>query len=135
MYLTRAVHFSATHRYFKPGWSEARNEEAFGGAAREHGHEYRCEVTVKGTPDPGTGMVIDLGALDLVLADEIVQRFDHRRIHVDVPEFTDGRLLPTGEMLCLEIWRRVAARLPVGSTLVCVRVQEDAMLYSEYRGE
>jgi len=135
MYLTRVVLFSSTHRYLKAGWSEARNAEAFGATVREHRHEYRCEVTVKGTPDPETGMVIDLGALDRVLADEVVQRFDRRRIHIDVPEFADGSMLPTGEMMCLDIFRRIAPKLPAGSTLVSVRVAEDPSLYAEYRGE
>ena len=134
-YLTRAVTFSATHRYFKSAWSAARNAESFGGAAQEHGHEYRCEVTVKGTPAAGTGMVVDLALLDRLLADEVVRRFDHRRLHEDVAEFSDGKAIPTGEMLCLDIWARVAPKLPAGCSLVSVRVLEDANLWAEYRGE
>ena len=134
-YLTRAVSFSATHCYFKPEWSAARNQEAFGPTTREHGHDYRCEVTVKGTPDPETGMVLDLGVLDRLLSDEVVQRFHHRRIHADVAEFAEGGRMPTGEMLCLDIWNRIASRLPGGCTLVSVRVAEDASLWAEYRGE
>ena len=29
-----------------------------------HGHSFRTEVTVRGTPDPATGMVLDLGLLE-----------------------------------------------------------------------
>jgi 6-pyruvoyltetrahydropterin/6-carboxytetrahydropterin synthase len=136
-YLTRVVQFSAAHRYFRPEWSEAKNAEVFGSCAREHGHghTYRCLVTVRGTPDPVTGMVMDLGLLDRVLAEEIVERFDHRHLNLDVPEFAYGRTVPTGEMLCMDVWRRVAARLPQGCTPALVRVQEDPMLWAEYRGE
>jgi 6-pyruvoyltetrahydropterin/6-carboxytetrahydropterin synthase len=135
--LTRVVRFSASHRYFRPEWSAEKNEAVFGACAREHGHGhgYACTVTVRGTPDPVTGMVMDLGQLDRVLAEEVVQRLDHRHLNLDVPEFAYGRIVPTGEMLCLDIWRRVAPRLPAGCALDVVRVAEDPSLWAEYRGE
>ena len=59
--LTRGIEFSAGHRYRRPDWSERENRERFGrySAARGHGHNYRCEVTVAGEIDPETGMLID----------------------------------------------------------------------------
>jgi 6-pyruvoyltetrahydropterin/6-carboxytetrahydropterin synthase len=134
-YLTRTVEFTATHRYYKPEWTEARNAAAFGAAATAHRHTYRCAVTLAGAVDPATGMAADLGALDRILADEVVARFDGRDINRDVPEYGPGRMLPTGEALCVDIWRRVAPRLSAGCRLVSVRVQEDPSLYAEYRGE
>ena len=133
-YLTRAVTFPAVHRYRRPDWSDAQNRDAYGATADEHSHDYRCEVTVRGPLDQSTGMIIDLVALDRILAEEVLQRFSGRRIHVDVPEFAGGAL-PTGEMLALDIWQRVAKRLPGGCTLDSVKVAEDATLWSEYRGE
>ncbi len=135
--LTRAVQFSASHRYFRPEWSAERNAAAFGACAREHGHghTYRCRVTVKGTPDPLTGMVMDLALLDRVLQEEVVERFDHRHLNLDVPEFAYGKRVPTGEMLCVDIARRIAARLPTGCALDVVRVQEEPNLYAEYRAD
>jgi len=135
--LTRVVRFAASHRYFRPEWSAARNAEVFGPCAREHGHghTYECTVTVSGPTDPVTGMVLDLAALDRAMHEEIVQRFDHRHINLDVPEFAYGRTVPTGEMLCVDIWRRLAPRLPAGCALTAVRVQEDPLLFAEYRGE
>lgn len=136
-YLTRVVQFKAEHRYFRPEWTGERNAARFGDAAREpgHGHAYQCAVTVRGTPDPTTGMVMDLGALDTVLSEEVVRRFDRRHMNRDLPEYAYGKIVPTGEMLCLDVWRRVAARLPTGCALTLVRVQEDPTLYAEYRGE
>ena len=136
-YLTRAVQFSAAHRYFRPEWSAARNADAFGKCAAEHGHghTYQCLVTVRGAVDPATGMAVSLAALDRLLAEEVVERYDHRHLNLDLPEFAYGRTVPTGEELCLDIWRRVAARLPAGCTLAAVRVQEEPALYAEYRGE
>ena len=134
-YLTRVVEFNAEHRYFRPEWSADQNARAFGEAARDHGHAYQCAVTVRGTPDPVSGMVVDLALLDRVLAEEVVQRFDRRHINRDVPEYAYGKNVPTGEMLCQDVWRRVAQRLPTGCALSAVRVQEAPQLFAEYRGE
>lgn len=101
----------------------------FGLCARPnyHGHTYTCSVTVEGSVDPVTGMVIDLGILDRVLAEQVVDRFDHRNINLDVPEFAEGRLIPTGENLARYILERVQAAL--GSVRVhAVQVDEDDTL-------
>ncbi len=134
--LTRVVSFSAAHRYYRPDWSPERNLDAFGACANEHGHghNYRCYVTVAGTLDADTGMITDLEELDRVLREEIVTRFDHRHINLDVPEFAYGKQVPTGEALAVFIWGRIAGRLPSGVRLVRVRVREDATLYADYEG-
>jgi 6-pyruvoyltetrahydropterin/6-carboxytetrahydropterin synthase len=133
-FLTRRVAFAAAHRYRRADWSDERNEQVFGLCAREsyHGHSYVCDVTVNGSLDPDTGMVIDLGLLDRVLATEVRDRFDHRNINVDVPEFADGRLIPTGEELARFIFRRVQSGLGSAARVVRVTVAEDATLSASY---
>ena len=135
-YLTRAVHFSASHSYYRSDWSEEENRQRFGALASPegHGHNYRCEVTVSGPIDPETGMVVDLGELDRVLDEEVVVRFHHRHINSAVPEFGDGRLSPTTENLAAFILERVAARLAGGTCVHRVRVQEDRDLWSDVYG-
>lgn len=134
--LTRAVHFSASHRYFRSDWSEEENRERFGPSAlpEGHGHNYRCEVTVSGAIDPETGMVMDLDVLDRILDEEVVARFHHRHINSAVPEFGDGGLVPTTENLAAFILERTAARLPAGVSVFRVRVQEDRDLWSDVYG-
>lgn len=136
-YLTRKVSFAAAHRYRRPEWSDEQNQKTFGLCAREsfHGHSYVCEVTVAGEIDPQTGFVADLGQLDEILADEVKERFDHRNINVDVPEFGDGRLIPSGENLARFIFDRVAARLPHNVRIESVKIAEDRTLSAMYRGE
>lgn len=127
--LIRRVRFAAAHRYRKPEWSEEKNVEVFGLCARPnyHGHTYTCSVAVEGRIDDETGMVMDLGKLDQVLDTEVVARFDHRNINLDVPEFAEGRLVPTGENLARFIFERVQSAL--GSlTVHSVRIDEDDML-------
>jgi 6-pyruvoyltetrahydropterin/6-carboxytetrahydropterin synthase len=136
-YLTRTVTFAAAHRYRRPEWSEQKNEEVFGLCAREsfHGHSYVCEVTISGSIDPLTGFIADLGELDRILADEVKNRFDHRNINLDVPEFADGQLVPSGENLARFIFDRVRLRLGGSATVDNVKIAEDRTLSATYRGE
>jgi 6-pyruvoyltetrahydropterin/6-carboxytetrahydropterin synthase len=127
--LIRRVRFAAAHRYRRPDWSEEKNVEVFGLCARPnyHGHTYTCSVTVEGNVDPVTGFVIDLGELDRVLETEVVSRFDHRNINLDVPEFAEGLLVPTGENLARFIFDRV--QLALGAIRVhAVQIDEDETL-------
>jgi len=137
--LTRRVTFAAAHRYRRPDWSDERNAAVFGPCARPsfHGHSYVCHVTVRGPVDPDTGFCVDLALLDRVLADEVRERFDHRNINTDVPEFADGRLVPTGEHLAMFIADRVQQRLdegagPLAPRVTCVAVAEDETLSVAY---
>lgn len=135
-YLTRAVHFAASHRYFRPEWSEEENRRRFGDAAlpEGHGHNYRCEVTVSGPIDPVAGTVMDLPELDRVLDEEIVARFHNRHINSAVDEFGAGGALPTTENLAAFLLDKLSARIPAGVRVHCVRVQEDRDLWSEVYG-
>lgn len=136
-YLTRRVAFAAAHRYRRPEWSDEKNEEVFGACARPsfHGHTYTCEVTVKSEIDEVTGFAVDLGVLDGVLDREVKQRFDHRNINVEVPEFADGKLVPTGENLARFIFDRVSASLPAPARVSSVTVAEDKTLSATYRAD
>ena len=133
--LTRRVTFAAAHRYRIAEWSDEKNEQTFGLCARPnyHGHSYTCDVTVSGPIDPRTGFCVDLGLLDRVLAAEVRERFDHRNINLDVPEFADGKLMPTGENLARFIFERVSARLQGPARVSAVTVAEDHSLSASYR--
>lgn len=136
-YLTRRVSFAAAHRYRRPEWSDEKNEAVFGVCARPnfHGHTYTCDVTVRGEIDDLTGFVVDLALLDRVLETEVRQRFDHRNINLEVPEFADGKLVPTGENIARFISERVQASLPRETRVTEVRVAEDKTLSATYRTE
>jgi 6-pyruvoyltetrahydropterin/6-carboxytetrahydropterin synthase len=70
--LTKAFRFEAAH---------AIAGTTLGAASEEiHGHSYRAEVTIAGVPDPETGMILDLGALEQRLAD-IRGALDHKHLN------------------------------------------------------
>ncbi|MFM8566677.1 MAG: 6-carboxytetrahydropterin synthase [Gemmatimonadota bacterium] len=131
--LTRAVTFSAAHRYRRPEWDDARNREVFGACAHPnwHGHTYTCEVTVGGEVDPVTGFCADLGALDRALAERVVAALDHRNLVLDVPAFAEGALIPTGENVAWWIAREVQAALGASTRVERVRLSEMPGLWVE----
>ncbi len=133
-FLTRRVTFSAAHRYRIAEWSDERNTATFGLCARPnfHGHSYVCDVTVTGEIDPVTGFVVDLGVLDAALRHEVRERFEHANINLDVPEFADGKLVPTGENLARFICERVQGAIGRAARVTRVTVAEDATLSATY---
>jgi 6-pyruvoyltetrahydropterin/6-carboxytetrahydropterin synthase len=135
--LTRRISFSAAHRYSRPEWSDEKNTSTFGACAwpNFHGHSYVCDVTVGGPIDATTGFVVDLGLLDDILNRQVKQRFDHRNINLDVPEFADGKLVPTGENLARYIFERVQREIPKPARVLRVTVGEDDSLSATYSGE
>lgn len=135
--LTRRVTFAAAHRYRRPEWDEARNEATFGPCAwpHYHGHSYTCDVTVAGDIDPITGFVVDLGALDAIMRREVHDRFDHRNINLDVPDFADGKLVPSGENLARFIFERVGDAMraeAMSARVTSVVISEDPSLRVTY---
>lgn len=123
--LTRTADLSASLRLALPGLSEAENRALFGAAASQHGHNYRVEVTVRGEPDPVTGMVMDLAELKAVIEREVMSRFDHRDLNRDTAYFE--KTPPTAERFALVIFERLDAAL--GKLLWAVRLRQDEDLW------
>ncbi len=70
-------------------------------AEQVHGHSFRAEVALRGTPDPKTGMVKDFGAIDAALAD-VRRTLDHRMLNKIA-----GLEQPTLETLARYIFERL----------------------------
>ncbi len=124
--ITRAIEFSSSLRYCLPDLTEAENRERFGVAAAQHGHNYRLEVTLRGQPDPVTGMLLDLKDLQAILDREIMARFDHRDLNSDTPFFE--KRPPTPENLAGVIHGLLLDSLPEG-LLDRTRLRQDDRLW------
>lgn len=129
--VTRAIEFSSSLRYQSAGLSEAENVELFGLAAKQHGHNYRLEVTVKGDPDPKSGMVINLVDLKAILEREVMSRFDHKDLNMDTDYFKDTP--PTPENLACVIHEVLVHALPSG-LFDRLRLYQDSDLYVDVVG-
>ncbi|MEA5599110.1 6-carboxytetrahydropterin synthase [Rivularia sp. UHCC 0363] len=102
-YLTVSTHFSAAHRLASPKLSDEENVEIYGKCARPHGHghNYHLEITVKGEIAKRTGMLVDLGALNKVIDDYVVEPFDHTFLNKDIAYFAE--VVPTAENIAIHI--------------------------------
>lgn len=134
VYITRRMHFSASHRLHSDMLSDEKNLEIFGYCSNPlgHGHNYDLEVTVKGEPDPITGMVIDLKLLKDIIQKELIDKVDHKHLNFDV-DCMKG-IVPTAENLAIVFWSILQDKIPNGE-LVEIKVYETERNMALYKGE
>jgi len=133
VFITRQVHFNSAHRLYNPTKSLAWNRKQYGLCTNPHwhGHNYVLEVTVRGTPDPVTGYIIELGELKRILHQAVVDPCDHRNLNEEVPFLKN--IIPSTENLVIAFWERIAPLLPAGR-LHAVRLYETPRNFAEYFG-
>jgi 6-pyruvoyltetrahydropterin/6-carboxytetrahydropterin synthase len=123
--LTIKTHFSAAHRLAKPELSLEENTKIYGKCARVngHGHNYHLEVSVVGQIDARTGMLVDLGALQGVIDDLIIEPMDHTFLNKDIPYFIE--VVPTAENIALYIAQTLSSPIKkLGAELDKVKLIE-----------
>lgn len=127
----RKEHFNAAHRLFNPNWSDEKNQEVFGlcNNPNYHGHNYELIVQITGTINPETGYVIDMKEVSQLVQKEIIQKFDHKNLNLDVPEFAD--LNPTAENIALVIYQKMRAVLATNFDLK-IRLYETERNFVEF---
>jgi 6-pyruvoyltetrahydropterin/6-carboxytetrahydropterin synthase len=99
----RREHFNAAHRLYRENWSDEKNMSTFGKCSlpHYHGHNYELEIKVVGEVDPVTGYVMDLKVLSDLVNEKVLEKFDHRNLNLDTPEFKT--LNPTAENIVIVI--------------------------------
>jgi 6-pyruvoyltetrahydropterin/6-carboxytetrahydropterin synthase len=128
----RKAHFNAAHRLHNPTWDAEKNKEIFGlcNNANYHGHNYTLEVKLIGEIDPETGYVIDLKILKDIIREEVEDRFDHKNLNLDCPEF--AQLNPTAENIAVVIYDLIRKRLNPEKYDLKIRLYETERNYVEY---
>ena len=128
--VTESFEFAASHRLYCPSMSEEENRALFGKCANPngHGHNYVVEVTVRGTPDPTTGRIVDIQEMESIVKEQVVDRFDHKHLNLDCPEFAD--LNPSVENITTVIWELLDGQLEP-ARLSKIRVWETPKTYAE----
>ena len=111
--ITRSYRFAAAHRLHTPSLPDDVNQKIFGKCnnLNGHGHTYTVLVTLCGKLDAKTGQVTDVDALDRLIHEKIVKRFDHQHLNYD-SSFQD--LVTTGENLERLIWDLLIDEVPSG---------------------
>ena len=131
--LGRRYRFAASHRLHSDALSAEENARVYGKCNNPygHGHNYVVEISVSGTLDPATGMIVNLADLDGFVEREVIEAFDHKSLNEDVPAFRAK--VPTTENICKEIYERLK-HFPKAK-LEHVRVEETSNNAFEYAGE
>jgi 6-pyruvoyltetrahydropterin/6-carboxytetrahydropterin synthase len=134
MKIIRIEHFNAAHRLNNPAWSTEKNKQVFGKCNNDnfHGHNYQLEVHLEGPIDPETGYVMDMKILSDIIKDEIIERFDHRNLNLDCPEFEGVN--PSAENIARICWELLRDKIDASLQLT-LRLWETPRNGVEYSGE
>lgn len=108
---SRVERFNAAHRLNNPRWDSVKNKDVFGLCNNDnfHGHNYNLVVKVTGEVDEETGYLIDLKILKDIIRQEVTEKFDHKNLNLDVPEFAN--LNPTAENIAYIIWHKLRKKI------------------------
>jgi len=98
MEIVKAFQFDAAH--FMPAMEEGHRYR------RPHGHSFRVEVAISGSPDPDHGWVADFGEVAAAL-DDVRAQLDHALLNE-----IEGLERPTLEALCVWIAAKLEGRFP-----------------------
>ena len=114
--LSKQFRFDAAHTLDRVVQTES--------SRRIHGHSYRGEVTLRGRPDPVSGMIVDVGILEKEL-ESVRDALDHRFLD-DINDLGPA----TMENPCRWIWNRLKPEFPALSKVSVYRdSNSDAVTY------
>jgi 6-pyruvoyltetrahydropterin/6-carboxytetrahydropterin synthase len=127
----RKEHFNAAHRLHNPMWDEVTNEKVFGKCNNPnfHGHNYELIVKLIGEPDVDTGYVYDMKLLSELIQENVLERFDHKNLNLDTPEFKN--LNPSAENIAVVIYNILRAKIEPRFEL-SIRLYETERNFVEY---
>jgi 6-pyruvoyltetrahydropterin/6-carboxytetrahydropterin synthase len=131
--LSQKFEFSASHRLFRHDCDEAENRRLFGKCSNPngHGHNYELQVTIAGDGDRIDTVLKNLPEFERIVGETIIERFDHKNLNVDVPEFAN--LIPSVENIARVIYRLLLPRsADAGVKLAAVTVWETPKTWCEY---
>jgi 6-pyruvoyltetrahydropterin/6-carboxytetrahydropterin synthase len=130
----RKAHFNATHRLHNPNWTDEKNEKVFGKCNNEnyHGHNYDLIVKVTGAVDPESGYVIDLKILNEIIRQNVIERYDHKNLYLDLPDFKD--INPSAENIVIKIWYLLRDKIDANFNL-SIQLFETERNYVEFSGQ
>lgn len=104
VYKTHVFTFSAAHRLFNSECDEKTNDEMFGKCRNTHGHDYGLDITLKGVPNPHSGLLVSEIAFDNCVQKLISEYHQAGEIN-DMAVFDE--VVATTENMCKHFWERL----------------------------
>jgi len=87
-----------------------------------HGHSYKLFVSLEGSVDPTTGMIIDFDDLSKIVNEKIISRLDHRFLNDLIP-------LSTAENISMWIWDQLKPALPALCQVEVFETLDNSVIY------
>ena len=111
--LTRIYNFSAAHRLNSEILDEKKNVEVYEKCNNPlgHGHNYKLELTVSGTPDSETGMILPPNELDQKVR-TLLDELNYKHLNNEVPYFKTR--ISSGENIVQYLWDQLDERIGKG---------------------
>jgi 6-pyruvoyltetrahydropterin/6-carboxytetrahydropterin synthase len=108
--LTKKYQFSAAHRLHSDFLNAEQNIELYEKCnnLNGHGHDYTLYVTVKGEPDPLSGMILPLAEFDAIIR-KTLDKLDHKHLDKEVSEFVNE--ISTSENIIQFMWDSISKDL------------------------
>ena len=130
----RKSHFNAAHRLCNPSWDDAKNAKVFGvcNNPNYHGHNYDLVVKLTGEVNPETGYVFDMKDLKEIIEQEIITRYDHKNLNLDVDDFKHTN--PTAENIAISIWNILRASIDTRYAIDVILFETERN-FVEYSGD
>ena len=131
--LSQKFEFAASHRLHNPALSDEQNRQTFGKCNNPHGHghNYELQVTLLGQPAGNTGLLIDIPAFEQIVADTVINRFDHKNLNLQVEEFASE--IPSVENIARVIYHLLKPQFQsTAARLASVTVWETPKTWCEY---
>jgi 6-pyruvoyltetrahydropterin/6-carboxytetrahydropterin synthase len=133
MRLSQKFEFAASHRLHNPALSEEQNRQTFGKCNNPHGHghNYELQVTLVGQPAANSGLLIDIPTFEQIVADTVINRFDHKNLNEQVAEFASE--IPSVENIARVIYHLLKPQFQsTAARLASVTVWETPKTWCEY---
>lgn len=111
--LTRIYDFSAAHRLNSENLDVQKNIEVYDKCNNPmgHGHNYKLEITVVGTPAPDTGMIMPTKKLDSKV-NNLLDKMNYKHLDNEVPYFKNR--ISSGENIVQYLWDQLDDRIGRG---------------------
>ena len=116
MILCKEFTFDAAHQLMNYRGSECEDL---------HGHTYKLQVYVKGKVQDN-GLVMDFHDLKKVIKENVLDILDHKYLNDIIKQ-------PSAENICVWIWNKLSAKMPI--PLYEVRVWETQTQFAIYQGK
>lgn len=115
--VTKSFAFEAAH--YLPDYK--------GACSRLHGHSYKMQVTVSGSVDEASGMIVDFNVMKTVVNKTVVNKYDHQYLN----DFFEK---PTAENMVQHIFKELNVKFTkMGLTLESVKLWETESSFAECR--